>query len=96
MISRFNKVSGYDFNTLKEWKITPDAVTERTDSMHLGMAYDRLLTAVILEEECSKLYINDGSVDSEISYYLDRAKFQLVMYQALKDINDSPLMNTKY
>ena len=88
MISKFNKVSGYDFNTLKEWNITSDAVTERTDSMHLGMAYEWLLTAVLREE-------NSGT-DSEVSWYVDRAKFQLVMYQALKDINDSPLMNTKY
>lgn len=87
MISRFNKVSGYDFNTLKEWNITSDAVTERTGSMHLGMAYEWLLTAVLREE-------NSGT-DSEVSWYVDRAKFKLDMHGIVNWVNDSPYIKMK-
>lgn len=88
MISKFNKVSGYDFNTLKEWNITSDAVTERTDSMHLGMAYEWLLTAVLREENCG--------TDSEVSWYVDRAKFQLRLVEIGKMVNESPIVKMKY
>lgn len=95
LISKFNKVSGYDFNTLKELSITPQAVLERTGCQHLEIAYDALLECLKIER-LQKIFLHDEKLSEDLEYWQNRAKFRLKIQEMVTEINNSPLMIAKY
>lgn len=83
LISRFNKVSGYDFNTLKEWSITPQAVLERTGCEYLEDAYLYILLSTRIEKYI--VGFASESAEKDLEYYKKLANSKLEFHEIAKN-----------